>query len=90
MTNGRAVDPDGEGDTTPVWGETCVEWWRDNYRQPRPTGPLYAPEYAPMLEIGTPAPDFSIPNQDGVVVSMADQLGSYVLLWWYPKASTPG
>lgn len=43
-----------------------------------------------MLEIGTPAPDFSIPNQDGVVVSMADQLGSYVLLWWYPKASTPG
>ena len=43
-----------------------------------------------MLEIGTPAPDFSIPNQDNVAVSMADQRGSYVLLWWYPKASTPG
>ncbi len=43
-----------------------------------------------MLEIGTPAPDFAIPNQDNNVVSMADQRGSYVLLWWYPKASTPG
>jgi len=43
-----------------------------------------------MLSAGTPAPAFSLPDQDGHVISLADQRGSYVLLWWYPKASTPG
>ncbi len=43
-----------------------------------------------MLETGTPAPDFSLLNQDGQTVTMAEQTGNHVLLWWYPKASTPG
>ncbi len=43
-----------------------------------------------MLQPGTTAPDFSVPDQDGNTVNLADQRGSWVLVWWYPKASTPG
>lgn len=43
-----------------------------------------------MLSTGTPAPAFSLPDQDGNTVTLADQAGHWVLLWWYPKASTPG
>ena len=43
-----------------------------------------------MLTPGTPAPPFSLPDQYGDVVSLDDLRGSWVLLWWYPKASTPG
>ena len=43
-----------------------------------------------VLEPGTTAPAFSLPDQDGHLVSLADQAGHWVLLWWYPKAATPG
>ena len=43
-----------------------------------------------MLQPGTRAPDFTLPDQDGNAVSLADLRGHWVLLWWYPKASTPG
>jgi peroxiredoxin Q/BCP len=43
-----------------------------------------------MLDIGTTAPTFTVPDQDGNPVSLTDQRGSWVLLWWYPKADTPG
>jgi peroxiredoxin Q/BCP len=43
-----------------------------------------------MLEVGTKAPDFTLPDQDRTPVSLADQRGRWVLLWWYPKASTRG
>ena len=43
-----------------------------------------------MLAVGTKAPTFSVPDQNGTTVSLADQAGHWVLLWWYPKASTPG
>ena len=43
-----------------------------------------------MLDIETTAPAFTVPDQDGNPVSLADQRGSWVLLWWYPKADTPG
>lgn len=43
-----------------------------------------------MLTEGTKAPGFTLPDQDGQQVSLADQRGHWVLLWWYPKASTPG
>ncbi len=39
---------------------------------------------------GSPAPGFSLPNHDGATVSLDDFAGRYVLLWWYPKADTPG
>jgi thioredoxin-dependent peroxiredoxin len=43
-----------------------------------------------MLEPGVAAPDFSVPDQDGTQVALGDLRGKWVLLWWYPKADTPG
>jgi len=43
-----------------------------------------------MIKVGDLAPAFSIPNQDEVNVSLSDHSGKYVLIWWYPKADTPG
>ena len=42
------------------------------------------------LEPGTPAPDFSLLNQDGESVSLADLRGEKVILYFYPAAMTPG
>ncbi len=39
---------------------------------------------------GSPAPEFSLPNQDGDAVASADLAGSPYVLWFYPKADTPG
>ena len=36
------------------------------------------------------APDFSVPNQDGELISLESYPGKTLVLWWYPKASTPG
>ena len=43
-----------------------------------------------MLAAGTPAPEFRVPDQDGTPVSLTDERGHWVLLWWYPMADTPG
>ena len=43
-----------------------------------------------MLAEGTTAPDFTLPDQDGGSVHLADERGHWVLLWWYPMADTPG
>ena len=39
---------------------------------------------------GSQAPAFTLSNHDGNSVSLDDFTGRYVLLWWYPKADTPG
>jgi len=44
----------------------------------------------PMLTPGQTAPDFSLPDQHGEIVRLSDLSGRWVLLWWYPKAATPG
>ncbi len=43
-----------------------------------------------MLSEGTTAPDFTLPDTAGNPVTLSEQRGKYVLLWWYPKADTPG
>ena len=43
-----------------------------------------------MLEAGTPAPDFTLPDQDGNPVTLSDLRGGTVVLYFYPKADTPG
>jgi len=43
-----------------------------------------------MLEVGQKAPDFSLLDEDGKNVSLGDFSGERVLIWFYPKASTPG
>ena len=44
----------------------------------------------PMLKVGDPAPEFAIPNQNGVTMALQQFRGKNVLFWWYPKADTPG
>jgi len=43
-----------------------------------------------MLEVGSKAPDFSLPDKDGKVVSLRDFAGKKVVLYFYPKDNTPG
>ena len=43
-----------------------------------------------MIEPGTKAPDFTLPDQDGNDVSLSDYAGKTVVLYFYPKADTPG
>ncbi|MBD5152605.1 MAG: thioredoxin-dependent thiol peroxidase [Oscillibacter sp.] len=43
-----------------------------------------------MLEVGTKAPEFTLPDKDGNSVSLADFLGKKVVLYFYPKDNTPG
>ena len=43
-----------------------------------------------MLSPGTKAPDFELPDQNGDPVRLSDFTGKWVLMWWYPKAATPG
>jgi len=43
-----------------------------------------------MLDIGTEAPDFTLPDQNGDDVSLSDFSGKKIVLWFFPKASTPG
>ena len=43
-----------------------------------------------MLEIGSKAPDFLLPDQNGKVHSLADYKGKKVILYFYPKDMTGG
>lgn len=43
-----------------------------------------------MLAVGTQAPEFTAPDQSGNDVSLSGLAGKWVVMWWYPKASTPG
>ena len=43
-----------------------------------------------MLEIGTKAPDFELPDQNGNIHKLSDYAGKKVILYFYPKDSTPG
>jgi thioredoxin-dependent peroxiredoxin len=43
-----------------------------------------------MIEQGTTAPGFTLPDQDGNDVSLSDFAGRTVVLYFYPKADTPG
>jgi peroxiredoxin Q/BCP len=52
---------------------------------------LGAKHYDPrMIEQGDAAPDFELPDQDGRTVKLADFRGQSVVVYFYPKASTPG
>lgn len=43
-----------------------------------------------MLEVGTPAPDFALPDQQGNIRRLSDYRGRKVILYFYPKDNTPG
>jgi thioredoxin-dependent peroxiredoxin len=43
-----------------------------------------------MFEAGKPFPNFSLPNQDGRTVKLADFAGNWLVVYFYPKDDTPG
>ncbi len=43
-----------------------------------------------MIEANTKAPDFSLPDENGNTVSLKQFRGEPVVLFFYPKANTPG
>ena len=43
-----------------------------------------------MLEVGQMAPDFELLNDEGTAVKLSDYRGQRVVLFFYPKAATPG
>ena len=43
-----------------------------------------------MIEPGDPAPHFTLPDQDGEPISLSDHAGRRLIVYFYPKAFTPG
>ena len=43
-----------------------------------------------MLQEGAVAPDFEVSDHTGRAVRISDYRGKTVVLWFYPKADTPG
>lgn len=43
-----------------------------------------------MIEQGETAPDLELPDQDGATVRLSELRGRPVVLYFYPKADTPG
>jgi peroxiredoxin Q/BCP len=43
-----------------------------------------------MLQAGDEAPDFEVRDHNGRMVRLSDYRGRNVVLWFYPKADTPG
>lgn len=42
------------------------------------------------LQVGQPAPEFSLPGSDGKTHHLSDYRGRKVILYFYPKDNTPG
>ena len=42
------------------------------------------------LKVGDPAPDFTLPDENGNLVSLADFRGKRIVLFFYPRDNTPG
>ena len=43
-----------------------------------------------MLEVGVKAPDFELPDQNGIIHRLSDYTGKKVILYFYPKDNTAG
>lgn len=48
------------------------------------------PVMAAEISVGSLAPDFSLPDQNGQLHRLADYRGQWVILYFYPKDDTPG
>jgi peroxiredoxin Q/BCP len=44
----------------------------------------------PKLAPGDPAPDFTLPTADGSTITLSQLRGQHVVVYFYPRASTPG
>lgn len=53
-------------------------------------GRLFGPKQTMKLSPGDPAPAFEVLDHEGRTVRSADFAGRRYMLWFYPKAATPG
>ncbi len=76
----------GRGARAPFVAGTGVQGWSgvEEYRVVMPNDSSTGPE------VGDPAPDFALVDQHGVTTTLADLAGVAILLYFYPKAMTPG
>ncbi len=51
---------------------------------------IFVPDEEVLMDINDKAPEFSLPDQNGKPVSLNDFKGQTVVLYFYPKANTPG
>ena len=51
---------------------------------------LYANNQSIQLTVGNKAPDFSLKDQDGKVRKLSDYIGERLIVYFFPKADTPG
>jgi len=54
------------------------------------TGVFVMPLFGPTPGLGKPAPEFSLPDQDGTMHSLQDYRGQRLVVYFFPKADTPG
>ena len=45
---------------------------------------------APLPKVGSPAPDFQLPDANGTMQQLQDYQGKWLVLYFYPKNDTPG
>ncbi len=50
----------------------------------------FASTVAAMIEIGSPLPAFTLPDHAGTPTDSSILTGGWFLLFWYPRADTPG
>ena len=48
------------------------------------------PLFGPTPGLGKPAPEFLLPDQDGTMHSLLDYRGQRLVVYFFPKADTPG
>jgi peroxiredoxin Q/BCP len=53
-------------------------------------GELFQKGKRPMLTVGSMAPEFELQDHLGRTVKLSDLRGKRVVLWFFPKADTPG
>jgi len=58
--------------------------------QPMIHAPALHADDQPIPAVGTMAPDFTLPSQEGTPVSLHSLRGKWVVLYFYPKDQTPG
>jgi len=58
--------------------------------RPRRPGVFGRRAGTPPLSVGDEAPDFALPDHTGAVRRLSEFRGRPVVLWFYPKARTPG
>jgi len=51
---------------------------------------IYSKIFTMVLAIGDRAPDFSLPDAQGNIISLADLQGKHVVVYFYPRDNTPG